>query len=58
MPREISQEQMLLLATLFGPLADVEYDEETETNMRVRLDIRRLDRIVSLSFEDPRLVAN
>jgi hypothetical protein len=48
----------LLLQALFGAQADFSYDEETEMNMRVRLDVSRLDRIVGVAFEDPSLVAN
>ena len=48
----------LLLQALFGARADFSYDEETETNMRVRVDISRLDRIVAVAFDDPLLVAN
>ena len=48
----------LLLQALFGARADFSYDEETETNMRVRVDIARLDRIVAVAFDDPLLVAN
>lgn len=51
-------ERDLLLQALFGQRADVSYDEETETNMRVRVDISKLDRIVGIAFEDPLLVAN
>ena len=58
MARELNQERDLLLQALFGARADFSYDEETETNMRVRLDISRLDRIVGVAFEDPLLVAN
>jgi hypothetical protein len=48
----------LLLQALFGARAEFSYDEETETNMRVRVDINTLDRIVGVAFEDPLLVAN
>jgi hypothetical protein len=48
----------LLLRALFGAHADFSYDEETEANMRVRLDVARLDRIARVAFDDPHLVAN
>lgn len=47
-----------LLESRFGALAEPSYDEETETNMVVRLDLRQLDRIVSVQIGDPLLVAN
>jgi hypothetical protein len=47
-----------LLHALFGDHADFSYDEETEANMRVHLDVARFDRIVSVAFADPRHVAN
>jgi hypothetical protein len=58
MARQHNPERDLLLQALFGQHADFSYDEETETNMRVRMDISRLDRIVGVAFEDPLLVAN
>jgi hypothetical protein len=58
MHNEISPEQRRLLTALFGPLAEASYDEETETNMRVRADVGEMDRIVSVAFEDPLVVAN
>jgi hypothetical protein len=58
MAREIRPEQLRLLTALFGQEAEPNYDEETETNMRVRIDVSQLDRIVSVCFEDPLLVAN
>jgi hypothetical protein len=58
MTSEHNHEHDLLLQALFGAHADFSYDEETEVNMRVRLDISRLDRIVGVAFEDPLLVAN
>jgi hypothetical protein len=51
-----NQEQ--LLEERFGALAEPSYDEETETNMVVRLDLKTLDRIVSVQIGDPLLVAN
>jgi hypothetical protein len=47
-----------LLVALFGSPAEVSYDEETGTNMRVRADVASFDRIVMISIEDPLLVAN
>ena len=47
-----------LLAERFGEVADPSYDEETETNMVVRLNLAELDRIVSVQIGDPLLVAN
>jgi hypothetical protein len=47
-----------LLARLFGQVVEPSYDEETETNMVVRGDLAELDRIVSVKFADPLLVAN
>ena len=47
-----------LLAQLFGAIVEPSYDEETETNMVVRADLRELDRIVSVQIGDPLLVAN
>ena len=58
MSPEIRPEQLRLLTALFGQLAEASYDEETETNMRVRADVREMDRIVSVAFEDPLVVAN
>ena len=58
MSTNYNSERDLLLQALFGERADFSYDEETETNMRVRVDITRLDRIVGVAFEDPLLVAN
>ena len=58
MTNEHGPEHDLLLQALFGAHADFSYDEETEMNMRVRLDVARLDRIVGVAFEDPLLVAN
>lgn len=58
MTREIRPEQLRLLTALFGQPAEPSYDEETETNMRVRVNVNELDRIVSVYFEDPLLVAN
>lgn len=58
MAREQNPERDLLLQALFGAPADFSFDEETETNMRVRCDIRSLDRIVGVAFEDPLVVAN
>ena len=58
MTNEQSHEHALLLQALFGAHADFSYDEETEMNMRVRIDVTRLDRIVGVAFEDPLLVAN
>jgi len=58
MAHEISPEQLRLLTALFGQHADASYDEETETNMRVRADVNGMDRIVSVAFEDPLVVAN
>jgi hypothetical protein len=55
---EITTEQMRLLTALFGERHDAGYDEETETNMRVRLNVDEMDRIVSVAFEDPMVVAN
>ena len=49
---------MRLLTALFGQRHDPSYDEETETNMRVRLNVAEMDRIVSVAFEDPLVVAN
>ena len=46
------------LEARFGPRAEPSYDEETETNMVVRLDFREMDRIVSVRIGDPLLVAN
>lgn len=53
-----SWEHEVLLTAMFGSPAEFAYDEETETNMLVRVDVRELDRIVGVGFEDPRLVAN
>jgi hypothetical protein len=47
-----------LLAERFGEVAEPSYDEETETNMVVRLNLAELDRIVSVQIGDPLLVAN
>ena len=58
MIRETNPEKALLLQALFGSPADFSYDEETEMNMRVHVDIARLDRIVAVNFDDPLLVAN
>jgi hypothetical protein len=58
MTNNTSPDRDLLLQALFGARADFSYDEETETNMRVRVDISSLDRIVGVAFEDPLLVAN
>jgi hypothetical protein len=58
MKNNTNPDRDLLLQALFGTRADFSYDEETETNMRVRTDISRLDRIVGVAFEDPLLVAN
>ena len=58
MNNEISPETLRLLTALFGQHADASYDEETETNMRVRADVGEMDRIVSVAFEDPLVVAN
>lgn len=58
MQNNTSPDRDLLLQALFGTPADFSYDEETETNMRVRVDFTRLDRIVGVAFEDPLLVAN
>lgn len=58
MSSEIGPEQVRLLTALFGPLAEASYDEETESNMRVRVDVRSMDRIISVAFEDPLVVAN
>ena len=55
---EHSRQHDLLLQALFGAHADFSYDEETEMNTRVRLDVACLDRIVGVAFEDPLLVAN
>jgi hypothetical protein len=55
---EITTEQMRLLTALFGERHDASYDEETEANMRVRLNVNEMDRIVSVAFEDPLVVAN
>ena len=46
------------LEARFGAKVEPSYDEETETNMVVRLDLRQLDRIVSVQIGDPLLVAN
>ena len=58
MNERISPEQLRLLTALFGQLAEAGYDEETETNMRVRANVNEMDRIVSVAFEDPLVVAN
>ncbi len=58
MDHEITAEQMRLLTALFGQRQDASYDEETETNMRVRMNVAEMDRIVSVAFEDPLVVAN
>ena len=55
---EQSWEHEVLLTALFGVPADFSYDEETETNMRVRADVSTFDRIVGIGFEDPLVVAN
>lgn len=46
------------LEARFGAKAEPSYDEETEANMVVRLDLKTLDRIVSVQIGDPLLVAN
>ena len=58
MYHEITTEQLRLLTALFGQRHDASYDEETETNMRVTLNVAEMDRIVSVAFEDPLVVAN
>ena len=58
MEHKTNPDRDLLLQAHFGARADFSYDEETETNMRVRVDFTRLDRIVGVAFEDPLLVAN
>jgi len=58
MKNNSTSDRDLLLQALFGARAEFSYDEETETNMRVRVDINTLDRIVGVAFEDPLLVAN
>jgi hypothetical protein len=58
MHHEITTQQLRLLAALFGQRHEASYDEETETNMRVRLNVNEMDRIVSVAFEDPLVVAN
>lgn len=46
------------LTKRFGAPAESRYDQETEANMVVQIDLRRLDRIVSVQIGDPLLVAN
>lgn len=58
MSRDLHAERDALLTALFGEHVEPTFDEATETNMRVDVDVRSFDRIVGIGFSDPLVVAN